>query len=166
MTEPTGAGHDDGSDERVQRVEARLRATGRELLDAEARRGPDLEAIVESVAAQIRREARAGRDIALAGSEPEARMLVTEGALRGALRDAVDDVEGVIVGRCAVRGDISAATGPLGASVAVSVAWPARLPEVADRIRAAVVRCLAEQTGRTPAGIDVDIIDLHLPEEP
>lgn len=151
----------DVADARAERAEQRLRELGMQLLERDELNSPDLAGVVEAVTAQIRREARAGRDVPFAASSEEDRLLLTEGALRGLLRESADDVPGVIVARCGVVGEIDEPDAPIGAQLAVSIAWPRPLREVAEQVRAAVAGAIRVQTGRTAGPIDIEVIDLH-----
>lgn len=146
---------------RAERAEQRLRELGMALLERDEASSPDLAGVVEAVTTQIRREARAGRDVPFATSTPSQRLLLTEGALRGLLRESADGVAGTIVARCQVTGDVEDPAVPIGARLAISVAWPQPLRDTAAAVRTAVVSAIQEQTGRTAGAIDIEIIDLH-----
>lgn len=146
---------------RAERAEQRLRELGQQLLEHDERRSPDLAGVIEAVTGQIRREARAGRDVPMPGTDDVDRLVVTEGALRGRLREVADDVPGVVVARCAVQGDLDDPGARIGARLAISVAWSLRLSEVAGHVRERVRAELVAQTGRPPGEIDVEVLDLH-----
>lgn len=146
---------------RAERAEQRLRELGQQLLEHDERRSPDLAGVIEAVTGQIRREARAGRDVPMAGSDEVDRLVVTEGALRGRLREVADDVPGVVVARCAVQGDLDDPGTSVGARLSISVAWPLRLSEVAGQVRGRVRAELGAQTGRPPGEVDIEVLDLH-----
>lgn len=147
---------------RAERAAARLRAAAAALTDHDQRsQDADVAALLETVTEQIRRESRAGRDVMLGSSETDRRLTVTEGALRAAVRSAVDDVPDVLVGRVRLRGDLDDARSAIGAELRISVRWRAPLRPAVDAAREAVARALAAQTGRPAAAVDITVVDIH-----
>ncbi|HEY0246808.1 MAG TPA: hypothetical protein VGC45_00980, partial [Gryllotalpicola sp.] len=101
--------------------------------------------------------------------DPTADLGITEGAVRGIIRAAEDDVDGAIIGRCRFTGDITTPGEPVTVSVDASIVWGQNLPQAADRLRAAITRRLLAHTGLNIVAVDVAIHDIHqLPaaEEP
>ncbi len=152
---------DDVARERAEHAAARLRQLGLRLLEQDERDGPDLSGLLGAVTAQSAREARAGRAVAGAGAAAGDRLVITEGALRGVVRDAADDLDDVLLARCSLTGELDDDGAPLGARLAVSVAWPSPLPDASTRLRASVSAALERHTGRTRGAVDIDVVDLH-----
>jgi len=140
----------------------RLRAlTGRMLADdAEAERDAT-PSWVAGVLDQVRQEARTGRDIPLAPPGERVQLTLTEGAVRGLVREAGDGVDGCVVLACRLDGDVTVPGEPVVVSVVVSVLFGRSFDEVSDAVRAAVAAALAEQTEIVVARLDVSVRDVH-----
>ncbi len=86
----------------------RLRSLSGPLLEADAEAASAPEASwVARILDTITLEARSGRRIPLESPSPSADLAITEGAVRGVIRAAEADVDGIIVGRCRLRGDVT-----------------------------------------------------------
>lgn len=137
----------------------RFGALSRELVEADAGAVID-ESWFQQVLGEVARESRAGRDLPVSvEAGGEVRLVMTEGALRGLVRDAGDSVDGVLVERVDVVYDEAAAA--LEVVVTVSAVHGAVLPDLADRVRAAVRDALERRTGWAIGAVDVTIADLH-----
>ncbi|MDC7803412.1 MULTISPECIES: Asp23/Gls24 family envelope stress response protein [Microbacterium] len=143
----------------------RLGALSRELIETDARDDVS-ETWFQQILGEVARESRAGRDLPLVDDDP-VRVVVTEGAVRGLVRDAGDAVEGVLVERVHltlhedVRVDVR-----LTISVLDSVLGAGRgLARIADSVRERVRADLEEYGGWTVGVVDVTIDSLRLREE-
>ncbi|HEY0119508.1 MAG TPA: Asp23/Gls24 family envelope stress response protein [Cellulomonas sp.] len=140
----------------------RLRAASGRLLtaDAETESAAD-ESWVRQVLAGIALDARAGRRIPLRHVSPGADLGITEGAVRGVIRSAEDDVDGVVVGRCRIDGDLEAPNGTVDIAVDVSVRLGVDIPSVAGRLRAAIAARVQANTDLSVRAIDITVHDVH-----
>ncbi len=127
---------DDPETRNALRALEHMRDLGRELVQVEAEEqeapGDDF---FRGVLAHISRESRAGRDIPLSHPDPAVRLALTEGAVRTLVRQAGDEVTGVLVGRCTLDGDVTRAGEPVRVELTLSVVWGEPLPELAQRVR-------------------------------
>lgn len=143
----------------------RLGALSRELVETDAREDVS-ETWFQQILGEVARESRAGRDLPLVDDDP-VRVVVTEGAVRGLVRDAGDAVDGVLVERVHleldedVRIDVR-----MTISVLDSALESGRgLPHVADSVRERVRTDLEEYAGWTVGVVDVTVDSLRLREE-
>jgi hypothetical protein len=139
-----------------------VRGLGRELVQTEAdladAPGDDF---FRGVLTHISRESRAGRDIPLSHPDPGVRLALTEGAVRTLVRQAGDEVPGVLVGRCTLDGDVTRAGEPVRVELTMSVVWGDPLPELAQRVRERVHAALLRHTELRVEGIDVTVVDVQ-----
>lgn len=141
-------------------LERLSRATADALaLEAESR--PLDESWVGRILDGIRLDVKAGRRIPVAHPDAAADLALTEGAVRSLIRRVGDDIDGVIVGRCRLEGDVE----ELGAQVAVHVDISVRYGEpfgrVAAQVREAVAAELARHAELTIASVDVTVTDVR-----
>lgn len=143
----------------------RIRDLSGELIAGDARSMPALdEGWLGGVLADVRREARAGREIPLSSPAPELRLSITEGAVRGLVRDAGDGVPGVLIGRCSLNGDVTDRDAEITIEVTASVFWGVPIAAAAQQVRERIYSRLLTQTELRIAAIDVRVSDVHLPE--
>ncbi|KQQ05286.1 MULTISPECIES: Asp23/Gls24 family envelope stress response protein [unclassified Rathayibacter] len=149
---------------RTLRALERVRALSTALIDDDAERlpAPD-DSWFGSILTQVRREARAGRDIPLASVEPDVSLTITEGAVRGLVREAGDSVPGVLVGRCRLVGDIDEPGVEVVVEVTISVFWGVPIAEAAQQVRERIHSRLLTQTELRVSTIDVRVEDVYLP---
>ncbi len=142
--------------ERLRRVAPEL------LLDDGA--PPDDEDWVSRVMGGIALDAHAGADFVLVDGGPDARLVMTEGALRGLVRSAGDDEPGFLMGRVRFEGDLDP-----GAEVVVrtgvTVAHGVPIPEAADRLRQHIAAVIARHTRLRASRVDVDVEDVDAPRD-
>lgn len=131
-------------------------------LEAEAAENPFATGWVESILANVQREVRSGRSIPLTHPSPRAKLTVTEAAVLGLVRAAGDSVDGVLIGRCVLDGDVEQPGAPVRVRVEASVFWGESIPERAEVLRAAIAHTLLEHTELTVESIDVTVTDVHL----
>ncbi len=140
----------------------RLRRTHRALLRRDVQRESEREDNwVSSILQHINLEARAGRDIPISHPSPTARLSVTEGAVRGILRAAGDNVPGIIVGRCRLDGDVANLGAPITVRVDATVMEGENIPALADQLREALYSALHQHTELAVAAVDITIRDLY-----
>ncbi|TFC82200.1 Asp23/Gls24 family envelope stress response protein [Cryobacterium cheniae] len=140
----------------------RLRNTHRALLKKDVERESEREdSWVNSILQHINLEARAGRDIPISHPSPSARLIVTEGAVRGILRAAGDSVPNIIVGRCHLDGDVSVPGAPVIVRVDATVLEGEIIPSLADQLRESVYAALSQHTELAVEAVDITIRDLY-----
>ncbi|TFD05899.1 Asp23/Gls24 family envelope stress response protein [Cryobacterium sp. TMT1-66-1] len=140
----------------------RLRRAQRLLLkldlERESRRD---DSWVSAILDNITLEAHAGRDIPLTHPVPTARLVVTEGAVRGILRESGDRMQNVFVGRCVLVGDVNVPGTPIVIEVDVTVFPGEKIPLLADQLRHAMYAALGKYTELVVAAIDITVSDLQ-----
>lgn len=141
---------------------ARLRVLSHSLLESDVRAAPPLpESWVEKILGNIALDARAGRKIPISHLVPGAELAITEGAVRGIIRAAEAEVDGVVIGRCRLEGDVTISGQPITISIDASILWGEPIPAATARLRETIAAQLRKHTELTIAGIDVTIHDLH-----
>lgn len=140
----------------------RLRELTPALVAADTAAEPEVdEGWVQSILAGIAMDARAGRRIPVVVEGAEVDAGITEGALRGALRAAENEVPGVLVGRCCFDGDVTVPGEPVRVRLDVSVPYGTSIPDLIARLRAEVARRLAAHTTLNVSGVDITVTDLR-----
>lgn len=146
---------------------ARVRAASRGSFDVAALdESPADDGWVGRILSNISMEARAGRDIPFRSTAPTQYGVITEGTVRSLLRQAGDTVDGLLVGRCALEGDVTVVGEPIRVRITASVLWGNPIHEAADRLRTAVMHELLEHTELVIEAIDVEIRDVLLDRAP
>lgn len=129
---------------------------------ADAERGRET-AWVDRLLEIIRAEVRSGRDVPVAHPDPRVRLAITEAAVRGLVRRAGDTMGDVIMGRCALDGDLETPDAPVRVHVTAGLLFGAPADETADRLRARIRQTLAQHTELHVESIDVRFDDVFLP---
>ncbi len=145
---------------------ARLKRLSQTLLESEtnAAVAPD-DGWVQKILGSIAMDARSGRSIPIYHPAPQAELAITEGAVRGIIRAAEEEVDGVIIGRCRLDGDVTTSGEPITIRVDASIVWGLPIPSASARLRLAIATQLQRHTELNVAGIDITIRDLYqLPE--
>ncbi|WP_165066706.1 Asp23/Gls24 family envelope stress response protein [Marisediminicola senii] len=141
---------------------ARLRAMSETLVETDAAAEPARDdSWVSGILDNIELEAHAGRDIPIQHSAPAARLVITEGAVRGLIRAAGDSVGGILIGRCRLDGDVTVPGEAIGVRIDASVFFGERIPEIVARVREAIYTELLRHTELNFTSIDVTIHDVH-----
>lgn len=140
----------------------RVGALSRDIVVQDARDNPEIEeSWLQGLLTSISREVRAGRDIPLSSSEPNTRLTITEGAVHELVRAAGDSVEGVLVGRCTLDGDLSDPNAAVRVSLTISVVLSAPIVGLAAAVRERVYSELLKHTELTIESVDVTVTDAH-----
>lgn len=143
------------------RALARLRTVFQSLLAADTTANTSRDdSWIRNIMDSIGMEARAGRDIPLAHTSPYAELIVTEGALRGVIRSAGDNVEGALIGRVKLDGDVTAPGEPIVVLVNMSVLAGQSIPDTVDQVREAIRVELMQHSELTITSIDITVQDL------
>jgi len=141
----------------------RLRDVQGSLLTEDVEREADRsDSWVTSILQNINLEAHSGRDIPLSHPSPTARLVVTEGAVRGILRATGDGIDNIIVGRCRLDGDVSVPGDPITIRIDAAVSQGEDIPAKAEALREAVYAALHEHTDLNVATIEITIRDVYL----
>ena len=141
----------------------RLHGVQRSLLSSDVEReSARSDGWVRSILQNINLEAHSGRDIPIEHPSPTARLVVTEGAVRGILRATGDETPNIIVGRCRLDGDVSVPGTPITIRVDAAVCQGENIPAKAQALRQALYAALGQHTDLTIAAIDITIRDLYL----
>ena len=164
MTPPDTSIDDSASCQIALHALTRLSAVSRAMLDEDvAEQEPTDESWVASILTSIGLEARAGRSIPFTPPTPTSELNVTEGAVRGLIRDAGDDTEGLLIGRVRLEGDVTIPGEPIRVHVQASSLWGKSIPATADLVREAIARSLREHTELNVVAVDVTVTDVHVP---
>jgi uncharacterized alkaline shock family protein YloU len=143
---------------------ARLRQESWAMVEAEALEQPSGDQTwIKNVLANISRESRAGRDIPVHHSDERVRLSVTEGSVRGLIRAAGDVVDGALVGKVDLLGDVTVPLEPITVNVSVSVEYGHNVPAAADALRAEIHSELVRNTELNVVGINITVQDIHAP---
>ena len=140
----------------------RLRRAQRLLLELDLERESRRDdSWVSAILDNITLEAHAGRDIPLTHPVPTARLVVTEGAVRGILRESGDRMQNVFVGRCVLVGDVNVPGMPIVIEVDVTVFPGENIPLIADQLRQTMYVALGKYTELVVAAINITVSDLQ-----
>ncbi|MCU1530358.1 MAG: hypothetical protein JWP75_4121 [Frondihabitans sp.] len=141
----------------------RLRSLSGEILADDAQRVPAPDpGWFGEVMARVRQEARSGRDIPLESTDTLTVLHLTEGAVRGLIREAGDSVPGAVVISCALSGDVATPATPVRVEVTISALRGEFVPAMADEVRDAVASILRRQTELSVEAVDIVVGDIHL----
>jgi len=141
----------------------RVGALSRDLVAKEAELQPPVdETWLSALFTSISQEAKAGRDIPLTSPDPRTRLSITEGAVRELVRAAGDSVDGVLVGRCQLDGDLATVGDSIRVTVSISVLLGSPVHEAAETVRQRVYSELLTHTELTIEAVDVTVADVHV----
>jgi uncharacterized alkaline shock family protein YloU len=145
----------------------RLRELSRSAMERQALLDPERDdGWIASLLETIRHETRSGRDIPVSHPNPALRLALTEAAVRGIIRRAGDTMDGVVVGRCILDGDVGTAGEPIRVEVTASLEFGTPVDFAADRLRERVSEALAAHTELVVDRIDVVIDGVYPRERP
>jgi hypothetical protein len=140
----------------------RLRTlSGRVLADDASEVPPPDPSWFAGVMERVRLEARSGRDIPLGSPDERSTLHMTEGAVRGLIREAGDSVPGAVVISCSLSGDVTLPEVPVRVEVVISALRGEFVPAMADEVREAVADRLRLQTELKIEAIDIVVGDVH-----
>jgi hypothetical protein len=145
---------------------ARVSKLSRELLEQDiADLPPAPENWIKGIIDNIQNEVRAGRSLPLHHPDARVSLSVTEGAVRALIRSVGDEISGLVIGRCALNGDVEEPGAPIQVSITASVAWGRSISTLTAQLRERVLEMLRRHTELNVTTIDVEIEDLHLDPE-
>ncbi|WP_029261151.1 MULTISPECIES: Asp23/Gls24 family envelope stress response protein [unclassified Microbacterium] len=140
----------------------RLHGLGAELMAAETAAEPEVDGSwVDRILSGIAMDARSGRRIPFESPDPSTDLGITEGAVRGLIRSAESTVQGLLIGRCRLIGDVTVADEPIRVEIDASALHGQPIPVVADRLRGEVDRVLRAHTELNVVAIDIAIRDIR-----
>lgn len=148
--------------QRVLRSLRQVRSLAAPLLEADAAAVTALDQNwIRGIMENIGREAKAGRDIPFAAADESSKLVITEGTVRGLVRDAGDATPGILVGRVILDGDVTRVGAPIAVRVTVSAGLGRPMAETTDQFRRNVHAALRRHTDLVLTSIDVVVDDLH-----
>jgi hypothetical protein len=122
----------------------RLRAVAPRILEAEADvRDTSDESWIKRILDQIGVQAHAGRDIPISHTAPGAELSITEGAVRSLVREVGDELDGVIVERTALKGDIEKPDEPFVVEIDISLFAGTDEAKALEALKSATAEALA-----------------------
>ncbi|MBD8704846.1 Asp23/Gls24 family envelope stress response protein [Frigoribacterium sp. CFBP 13712] len=140
----------------------RLRGISAQLLTDEVAATPaPAPSWIADVMSRVRLESRSGREIPLTSTHERTTLHITEGAVRGLIREAGDSIDGALVISCAIVGDVAQPDAIVTVDVAISALYGVAVQPLADEVRDAVARHLLQQTELVVESVDVTVRDVH-----
>ena len=140
---------------------SRLDALSAELVEEEIRQAAEGDqSWLENVLANLCLEPRAGGSVPLAGARPHGDRPLTEGSIISLIRATGDAVDGTIIGKCRLHGELAVARAPVRVEVSVAAVWGYPLPVLAADLRDTLSGALATHTDLNVSGIDIIVTDL------
>ena len=138
-----------------------LEALSAELFEEDVRAaGAGDQSWLEDVLANPSLESTAGRSMPPAGARPDDDRLRTESSIISLIRATGDAVDGTIIGKCRLYGELAAAQAPVRVEVSVTALWGYPLPGLAADLRATLSGALTTRTDLNVTGIDIIVTDL------
>ena len=139
----------------------RLRAASKFMLEHEAAAEPPRdEGWIRQILRLIPVDARAGRALPLTHPTATARLSISEGAVRGIIRAVGDTMEGLLIGRSNLAGDVEVPDAPVTITAEVSVFWGRDIPAIVGQLREHIYRELRTHTELNVVAIDVVVHDV------
>jgi hypothetical protein len=145
---------------------SRLRSLAPKILEAEAQaQKPRDDGWIQRILDQIGVQAHAGRDIPISHTEPSARLAISEGAVRAVIREAGDGIEGLIVERIRLDGDVEVADAPVSIVVAVSTYTGADVDQAMQQFEQDAKAAVQRHTQLNISGIEVTLRNTDVEED-
>ncbi|HEY8588831.1 MAG TPA: hypothetical protein VIL55_04690 [Naasia sp.] len=139
---------------------SRLRAVAPKVMEAEAAAAPlRAPSWFKAILDQIGVQAHAGRDIPLAHDDARTRLAITEGAVRGLVRAAGDELDGILVEKSRLEGDVETPGSPVTVRVDVSLYTGADADNLLPALRRDIGRTLATHTELNVEEISIRVRD-------
>lgn len=151
--------------QRMLRSLRRVRSLAEPLLEADVAAVKPLEQNwIRGIMETIGREVKAGRDIPFAASDDASTLVITEGTVRGLVRDAGDITPGVLVGKCVLDGEVTRIGAPIALRVTVSAVWGKPVPSTTDELRRNIIAAIRRHTDLVLTSVDIVVDDLFIDE--
>ncbi|RRD45727.1 hypothetical protein [Tessaracoccus sp. OH4464_COT-324] len=138
----------------------RLRRLTTEMVQEDEACGEADESWVNWIISGIALDARAGRRIPYRTPEPH-ELSITEGAVRGLIRQIEVRLPGVVIGRCKLMGDVESLGAPVTVVVETCLPFGRPIPELASQLRGQILASLAEHTDLSVSAVDIVVTDIQ-----
>jgi uncharacterized alkaline shock family protein YloU len=139
---------------------SRLRSVAPKLIEAEADSAPVRPpSWFKTILDQIGVQAHAGRDIPLHHEDERTTLQISEGAVRALIRDVGDAIDGILVERSKLDGDVETPGEPIRVRIDVSIYSTAEPSEVLEELNREVAAALATHTELNVTAIEVKVRD-------
>jgi hypothetical protein len=143
----------------------RLRSLAPRILESEAEsKDTKDDSWIRRILDQIGVQAHAGREIPIEHVAATARLSISEGAVRALVREVGDDLDGLIVERTSLDGDVETAGAPIRVSVTVSFFAGAEVDELLGAFRDGARAALAKHTELNIEAVNVQVRAADLDE--
>lgn len=145
---------------------SRLRAVAPRIIAADAEHfAPKTDHWITRILDQIGVQAHAGRDIPISHDVPGADLSISEGAMRAIIREVGDGMDGLLVERCRLKGDVGTPGAPVDIHVEISTSSDADVSAVTEDFRARVEPAILRHADITISSITVQVRDTDLDDE-
>lgn len=147
---------------------SRLRAVAPRIIDADAEAeqfAPKHDHWIKRILDQIGVQAHAGRDIPISHNVPGAELSITEGAIRGLVREVGDDMDGVLVERCRLDGDIEIPGADVDIHVEISTFEGTDVAHVVTELHDKVQKAITLHADIQLRNVTVQVRDTDLNED-
>jgi hypothetical protein len=145
---------------------SRLRAVAPRVIVADADQfAPKNENWISRILDQIGVQAHAGRDIPIPHDVAGAVLSISEGAVRALVREAGDSVDGLLVERSRLDGDIETPGAPVEIHVVISTFEDFDTASTVSEFQKRVINTLRVHTDLVVANVTVRVHDTDLTEE-
>ena len=143
----------------LESLERLHRLTAEMVREDEAHEAAD-DSWVDWILSGIALDARAGRRIPYDVIEPHD-LGITEGAVRGLVRQAEESLDGVVIGRCRLDGDVETLGAPVTIMIEVCMPFGHSIPELAEQLRTKVLSDVGAHTDLDVVAVDIVVTDVH-----
>lgn len=149
----------------TQRLEAlqRLENATQDLIEADQKNQSADAGWLDNLLANLFLETRAGRALPVSSNHPLDTLMLSEGAVLAAVRRAGESVDGVLVGKVRLTGDVEVAGAPVTLTLNVSIRHHSVIPELAEQLRERVLAELARLSELNVVAVDISVEDIHSP---
>ncbi|WP_165069813.1 hypothetical protein [Marisediminicola senii] len=144
---------------------ARLRMVAPRVIDADAAAdqfAPRNDHWIKRILDQIGVQANAGRDIPISHDVPGADLSISEGAVRAIVREVGDDMEGLLVERCRLDGDVETPGAPVDITVEISTFEGIDIARATAELRERVERAITLHVDMALSSVIVRVRDTDL----
>lgn len=140
---------------------SKLRSLATRTLDQETQQQEQDSSWVDSLLNNLAFEAKSGRSIPLDSPSDRIKLSQTEGAVVAAARAAADRIEGLIIGRCRLIGDLQTWGAPIKVEVTAAVQLGQEIPLLAELLRETLRAELSRVSQLKVRSIDITVQDLY-----
>ncbi|GAB3536044.1 hypothetical protein GCM10027403_15370 [Arthrobacter tecti] len=141
---------------------SRLRSLTPQVLERDVELADEDDSWLNELFNHISIQARPGRSIPVPSEDTDLHLSQTEGAILSLIRAAGDAVDGALIGRVKLQGDITTPGAEVSVDVRVSVFWQGEpLKPLADTIRQEIREALERHTELHVTAIHITIADME-----